>query len=288
MACLQNVLSIDVEDWFQVEAFANLIPRESWTSLDSRVRRNTEILLELLHQKGVRATFFTLGSVAEREPDLIRSIARQGHEVASHGCSHRALWNLDPASFAEEARRSKAILEDLTGTPVLGFRCPTFSIKKETLWALDVLAACGYEYDSSIFPVHHDRYGIPDSPLDIHLTPSGVWELPMSVLELGRYRLPVAGGGYFRIFPLALTSHALRTMNKAGRPGLVYLHPWEFDKNHPRYPGMNLQTRFRHYFGISANKAKLDALLDQFAFAPARDVLHGLQAFPRVAFQNRT
>lgn len=272
MADVQNIISVDLEDWFQVEAFAGLIPRDRWETLERRLHAPTRRLLDLFEAKGIRATFFVLGWIAEREPELVQEIARRGHEIASHGWSHAALWNLDRQSFAGEAARSRQLLEQITGRPVLGFRAPTFSITRDRLWALEVLAECGYRYDSSIFPVHHDRYGIPDAPLEIHRR-GDLWEVPMSVLPLGSYRLPVAGGGYFRIFPLGLTCHAIRKMNAAGRPAVVYLHPWEFDPDQPRWPGVGRLTRLRHHAGIGRNFTKLTQLVERFRFGSAAEVL---------------
>jgi polysaccharide deacetylase family protein (PEP-CTERM system associated) len=265
-----NVISVDVEEWFQVEAFSHLIPRSSWDGLERRARHSVELLLELFERKGVHATFFALGWIAERDPELLKMIAGLGHEIASHGWSHQTLWNLSPEALTEEASRSKNLLEAITGQEVLGFRAPTFSITKDNLWALSTLAECGYKYDSSIFPVIHDRYGIPDSPLEFHRRQEGIIEMPMSVLSLGKYRLPVAGGGYFRIFPLGLTIHAITKMNTLGRPAVVYLHPWEFDPDQPRWPGVKPLTKFRHHYGICNNLSKLDSLLDRFSFCTAR------------------
>jgi len=273
MAEIKNIISVDVEDWFQVEAFAPLISRGEWDRFDLRVRRNTEKLLDLFGRHGVKGTFFTLGWVAERDPALVRDIAREDHEIASHGWSHRPVWDLDPARFTDEITRSKQLLEEIAGAPVLGYRAPTFSITKTTLWALDCLGEAGYGYDSSIFPVVHDRYGIPDAPLAIHRRGDSLKEVPMSVMEFGRFRLPVAGGGYFRLYPYALTRKAIAAMNAKGRPAVVYLHPWEVDPDQPRPPGLSTRVRFRHYTGIAGNPAKLDRLLGDFAFTSAREVL---------------
>ena len=280
MAGLVNLLSFDVEDWFQVEAFARLIPQAEWAGKNLRVEENVDRLLELLDRYDVKATFFTLGWVAKKLPHLVRRVAAEGHEIASHGWSHAPLWRLTPASFRDEVRTSKSFLEDLSGQAVQGYRAATFSITRQTLWGLAVLKEAGYLYDSSIFPVRHDRYGIPDAPLSVHLREEGIWEIPMTVYQIGSYRLPVAGGGYFRLYPYALTRRGIREANRAGRPAVVYLHPWEFDPGQPRCPGVSTLTRIRHYAGIGGNRKRLEKLLKEFRFTTARQILtqHGVPA----------
>jgi polysaccharide deacetylase family protein (PEP-CTERM system associated) len=268
-----NVLSVDVEDWFQVENFSTVLPSSTWHQCELRVERNVHFLLERFSAANVRATFFVLGWVAENLPGLVREIAQAGHEIASHGWSHTPIWRLTPAAFEAEAVRSRAFLQDLSGQPVLGYRAPTFSVTSRTLWALGILAASGYAYDSSIFPVRHDRYGIPDAPLDIHRRPEGVWEIPLSVISLGRLRLPVAGGGYFRLYPWPLTRAAIHRLNASGRPGIVYLHPWEFDPGQPTVKGVSRLRTFRHRVGLSSSAQKLTRLLREFSFGPAHDAL---------------
>lgn len=273
-----HVLSIDVEDWFQVENFAQAIPREDWPRCELRVANNVNRLLELLAGADTHATFFVLGWVAERFPDLVRSIARAGHEVASHGWTHTPIWRLSRADFFDEVTRSRALLEELGGRTVIGYRAPTFSVTAETLWALGELRRAGYRYDSSVFPVHHDRYGIPDAPTAAHRREEGIWELPLSVFELGTARLPLAGGGYFRLYPLWFTRWGIRRLERAGRPAVVYLHPWEFDPGQPRVPGVGVLRTFRHRVGLGRNAGKLRSLLKEFRFAPARTVLEELGA----------
>jgi polysaccharide deacetylase family protein (PEP-CTERM system associated) len=269
-----NVISVDVEDWFQVEAYAGCIPRESWHEFPLRVAANVHRLLDLFAAVDVRATFFVLGWVAERTPDLIRQIAIAGHEIASHGWSHTPAWGLTREQFTEEAMKSRALLQALTGQPVNGYRAPTFSVTTDTIWALECLVKAGYEYDSSVFPVHHDRYGIPDAPLEIHRRPEGLWELPLSVLDLGGYHLPVAGGGYFRLYPRFLTAAAIRRANASGRPAIVYVHPWEFDPDQPRVAGVSALSAWRHHVGIGRNLEKLKRVLLDLSFAPAWVVLN--------------
>lgn len=270
---IRNIFTIDVEDWFQVENYASVIERVRWAELELRVEANVDRLLALLAAKDVCATFFTLGWVAERVPELVRRVARAGHEVASHGWSHRPIWDLTREQFADDVRRSRELLCELSGQVVTGYRAPTFSITHETLWALESLAAAGYRYDSSIFPVHHDRYGIPDAPLAIHWRDEGLWELPLSVLQAGSLRLPVAGGGYLRLYPRALTARAVRQINAAGRPAVVYIHPWELDPEQPRVEGMGPLKSWRHHVGIRGLEGKLEWLLATFPFSPAGEVI---------------
>ena len=271
-----HVLSIDVEDWFQVENHARAIPPDEWSHCELRVGDNVRRLLDLLSAADVRATFFVLGWVAERLPELVREVAQAGHEVASHGWSHAPIWNLSEAAFFDEVSRSRRLLEAISGQPVVGYRAPTCSITKSTLWALRLLSRAGYRYDSSIFPVRHDRYGIPDAPTGVHRREEGIWEIPLSVVELRGGRLPVAGGGYFRLYPLWLTRWAVRRLERAARPAVVYLHPWEFDPGQPRVQGIGLLRSWRHHVGITRNAAKLVSLLREFSFAPARTVLEAL------------
>ena len=271
-----HVLSIDVEDWFQVENYARAISRDQWPRCELRVGENVRRLLDLLAATDARATFFVLGWLAERLPDLVRDIARAGHEVASHGWSHTPIWSLSKAAFFDEVSRSRALLQELSGQPVIGYRAPTLSVTSRTLWALRELHRAGYRYDSSIFPVHHDRYGIAEAPTGVHRREEGIWEVPLSVFELGAGRLPVAGGGYFRLYPLWLTRWAIRRLERASRPAVVYLHPWEFDLGQPRVRGVGLLRSLRHRVGIAGNAHKLALLLREFRFAPARAVLDEL------------
>jgi len=270
---LCNILTVDVEDWFQSEGYAAAIPQAKWDDCELRVQANVDRLLELFSEKNASATFFVLGWVAERLPDMVRRIAGEGHEIASHGWSHTPLWRLSRDEFADEVRRSKQLLEELSGYSISGFLVTTSATTEKTLWGIDVLEENGYLYDSSIFPVYHDRYGIPSAPLEIHRRSNLIWEIPLSVLDIGSLRLPVAGGGYFRLYPSVMTLHAIRKMNFLGRPAVVYVHPWEFDPGQPKVPGMGLVATFRHHVGIARNLRKLAKLLDTFPFAPARDVL---------------
>lgn len=272
MACV-NMLTVDVEDWFQVEKYRGAIPRDTWATRELRVGRMVDRLLEVFAQRGVHGTFFVLGWVAERAPDLVGRIADAGHEIASHGWSHTAIWDLDPASFADEIRRSRAILAEQSGQPILGYRAPTFSVTRQTLWALDALVEAGYAYDSSIYPIRHDNYGIPDARTEIHQHENGLWEVPMSVWARGDLRVPFGGGGYLRLYPFPFTTHALKSLNARGTPGVVYLHPWEFDVDQPRVEGVSVLKTLRHHVGIRRNLDKVARLVEAFPFAPMGEVL---------------
>ena len=282
-----NALSFDVEDYFQVSAMTATVAASSWESMPRRVVRNTELLLDLLAQRNTRATFFFLGWVADREPHLVRKVVAAGHEVACHGYSHRLVYEQSPQEFREETLRSKALLEDQAQAPVLGYRAASYSITRRSLWALDTLVEAGFSYDSSIFPVRHDRYGIPDAPRAPHMIrreAGQLVEFPPSTAQVPGLRLPVAGGGYFRIFPYAVTRWAVRRVNAEGLPFIFYLHPWEVDPDQPRLPAGWL-SRFRHYTNLQHCEARLRRLLGEFQFAPAREVLeaHGWLRDGRVA-----
>lgn len=274
-----NAFTIDVEDYFQVEALAQVIPRDSWSKMEYRCERNVGRLLELLAERGVHGTFFILGWIAERSPQLVRDIAAAGHEVACHGMSHKLIYRQEVAEFRDETRRSKALLEDLIGKPVQGYRAASFSIVKSSMWALDELIDAGFTYDSSVFPVRHDNYGMPDAALEPYeiVAPSGrrLAEFPMSVANWGALRLPVSGGGYFRIFPYWITRSSLARINeREQRPFVFYLHPWEIDADQPRVRA-GLKSRLRHYTNLSRCEARLKRLLGEFSFAPMREVLAG-------------
>lgn len=273
-----NAISVDVEDYYQVLNFQQGIDRSEWDGFESRVERNTETALQAFEDAGVRGTFFTLGCVAERHPGLVRAIAEAGHEVASHGWSHTPITALTPEAAADELARSKALLEDLGGAEVLGYRAPSFSVTEATRWALDALLDAGYRYDSSVFPVRHPDYGIPGSEKDIHRleTPSGrvIVEFPMTIARFLGRPVPVAGGGYFRLLPYGVTRWGLRQVNRSGRPGVFYLHPWELD---PDQPDLRNRTSrlgaFRHYTGLRKTEPRLRRLLKEFRFTTVRDVL---------------
>ncbi len=274
-----NALTFDVEEYFHAEAFATVIRPEDWPTLESRVVSSTERLLDLLERASVTATFFVLGWVAERNPGLVRSIGAAGHEVACHGYGHQMITRLSRAEFADDIRRGKAAVEDAAGVAVVGYRAPTFSVVRETLWSLELLVEAGFRYDSSIFPIRHDRYGIPDAPRFPHRLAvgagAGLGEFPLSTVGGRSWRLPVAGGGYFRLLPYPVTRRAVRHLNeREGQPAIVYLHPWELDPGQPRLPVGRL-TRLRHSVNTTTTESKLRRLLEDFRFAPVREVLAG-------------
>lgn len=276
-ARVTNAFTIDVEDYFQVAALAAAVPRDSWSTREYRVERNTERLLELLERKRVHGTFFVLGWVAERSPALVRRIAAAGHEIACHGYSHRLIYSQSQDEFREETRRAKGHLEATLGRPVLGYRAASFSVTRASLWALDVLLDAGFEYDSSIFPIRHDRYGLPGAAPEpgVITAPSGrtLIEFPMSAARFFGLQVPVSGGGYFRILPYWLTRAGLRQINEcAKRPFTFYLHPWELDPGQPRF-AVSWFSRFRHYTNLEHCESRLVRALDDFAFAPMHLVL---------------
>ena len=275
-----NAMTIDVEDYFHVSNFDGVVARSSWDQRESRVERNTDRLLRIFAEAGIRATFFVLGWAGERCPGLVRRIAAEGHEVASHGYGHRLVYDLTTEQFRDDVRRSKALLEDLTGAAVAGYRAPSFTITERSLWALDVLIEEGYQYDSSIFPVHHDRYGIPDSPRHAHVRArdaGSILEIPASTVRLGRVNLPIGGGGYFRLLPYAWTRWGIGRLNRREqRPAIFYLHPWEVDPGQPRLPAPAL-ARFRHYRNLDVTEQRLRQLLRDFPFGTMRDVVSRLE-----------
>ncbi len=275
-----NAMSVDVEDYYHVSAFEKLVAREQWGEFESRVGRNTDLLLELFDRHGVRATFFVLGWVAERQPALVRRLAAAGHELACHSHGHRLVYDMTPREFREDVRRARAVIEDVSGVPVRGYRAPSFSITRASLWALDILIDEGFLYDASVFPIHHDRYGIPDAPRHVHRirrAGGAIWEVPGSTVRLGPLNLPVSGGGYFRILPYAWTRWGIARSNaREGRPVVFYLHPWELDPEQPRLEASAL-SRFRHYTGLRHTRARLSRLLSGFRFAPVADLVRACE-----------
>ena len=269
-----NALTIDVEEHFQVHAFETVIERSSWERQPSRVVSNTRRLLHLLAEYEVRATFFVLGWVAERYPALVREILTAGHEVATHGYWHELVYRQSPKEFAADLRQSLDALQLAGGvSTVAGYRAPGFSITNQSLWALPILRDHGIRYDSSIFPlVAHDRYGIRGAARFAHRVEGNLWEFPVSTITLARQNWPVAGGGYFRLFPLSITRRAIRRLNAQGQPAVVYLHPWEIDPQQPRVSNAPLVSRFRHYVNIARTEGRLRALLGEFEFGPISEV----------------
>jgi len=272
-----NAFSVDVEDYFQVAALAPAIPVESWPTREYRVEGNTAVILELLEEKRVHGTFFILGWVAEKSPHLVRRIAEAGHEIACHGFSHQLIYRQTQATFREETLRAKHFLEDVIGKAVTGYRAASFSITRESLWALDVLIDAGFEYDSSVFPIRHDRYGIPGASPEpgkiVAPSQRSLVEFPMSAAKFCGVQVPVSGGGYFRILPYWMTRAGLKQINeRSGRPFTFYLHPWEVDPGQPRVK-VSAFSRFRHYTNLDKCEARLRRVLGDFPFATMREVL---------------
>ena len=272
-----NAMSIDVEDSFQVSAFDHVVPRETWGQRESRVCANTERLLALFEERGVRATFFILGWVAERFPELVRRIAALRHEIACHGYGHRLVYEQSPEEFRQDVRRAKALLEDISTVPVHGYRAPSFSITQRSLWALDVLIEEGYQYDASVFPIHHDRYGIPGSPRHVHVVKrasGSIVEAPASTLRYGGVNVPIGGGGYFRLLPYRWTQKGIERLNRVEqRPAIVYLHPWEIDAAQPRIEVAPV-TWFRHSVNLAKTESRLARLLRDFRFSTVANMVH--------------
>jgi polysaccharide deacetylase family protein (PEP-CTERM system associated) len=263
-----NAMTVDVEDWFQVQAFAGIIAREAWETLPRRVETNTETFLLMFAEAGVKATFFTLGWVADRHPALVRRIVAEGHELASHGYWHQLAHNQTEEVFREDVGRAKRVLEDVGGVAVRGYRAPTFSINSRNPWAFDTLADEGYTYSSSLFPIKHDLYGVPDAPRFAHRVAGGrLTEIPMTTVRAVGRNFPCSGGGYFRLFPYGLFRAGLRRFNREdAASGVFYTHPWEIDADQPRVSAAPLMSKFRHYVNLSRTKARINRLLRDFAW----------------------
>jgi polysaccharide deacetylase family protein (PEP-CTERM system associated) len=273
----RHIMSVDVEDYFQVEAFSDRVSREDWDGMPSRVDRNTKILLDLFDEHRVQATFFIVGWVADKQPDLVREIVKRGHEPACHSYWHRTVYNLTPEEFREDTRMARDRIEQAGGQKVLGYRAPTWSITGKSLWALDILGELGFTYDSSIYPIQHDLYGIPGAQRFpyVHRLKSGLElpEFPPATVKIAGATLPAAGGGYLRIFPLSYSHFAFRQLEQnSSSPVVVYLHPWEVDPEQPRIPG-KLKSKLRHYTNLGKMQGKLSSLLATYDFEPFRDWL---------------
>lgn len=298
-----NALTIDVEDYFQVSAFERHVKREEWSTYPLRVVANTQRVLGILKEFEVTATFFILGWVAERCPSLVNDIHSAGHEVASHGYGHQRVNTQTRQEFREDVRKSKMLLENIIGKAVLGYRAPSYSISMNTLWAFDELIAAGYLYDSSVFPIQHDFYGIPDwprFPFHVLKREDGSWlperdifghgistpgqeyrmlEIPISTLNFGWKNIPIAGGGYFRLFPYAITQWGLKQITQIEKkPFIFYLHPWELDPEQPRITGTAFKTRFRHYLNLGRTEGRFRKLLVDFKFSPIRDLAESINS----------
>lgn len=276
-ARIVNGLSVDVEDWFQVGAFENVIARDEWDSIKTRVEDNVYRVIDLFAEADVSATFFTLGWVAKRHPNMIRRIANAGHEIASHGYDHARVFTFTRNEFAEDIRKAREIIEDCSGVQVTGYRAPSFSIDHRTPWAFAELAAQGYAYSSSVAPVAHDHYGWPDAPRFAFrpLPWSSMIELPVTTAMLGGRRVAAGGGGFFRVLPFAFSRWAIRQVNRTeGRPAVFYFHPWEVDPGQPRVGHAPLRSRLRHYTGLNKMAGKLTGLLHAFQWARMDVIAH--------------
>lgn len=277
---MYNAMTIDVEDYYMVSAFKDVIKHENWHKHESRVERNTCKVLDLLDCSNIKATFFILGWVAQRNKNLVRKIQSAGHEIASHGVKHELVYEIGPDNFRKDLRTSKAILEDISGMPVRGYRAPSYSITNKSLWALEILAEEGFHYDSSIFPIIHDIYGIPNAQRFPHVikTPSGtIKEFPISTIELKlrkkSFRIPVGGGGYLRLFPVSMIRKAVNHINvKEKQPAAIYFHPWEIDPDQPRIQACR-RSRFRHYLNLEKTSGKIEYLLKNLKFKSMSEVL---------------
>ena len=265
---ITNAMTVDVEDWFQVSAFEPHIDRDDWDRLPCRVEANVDRILALFDERDVKATFFTLGWVAERFPEVIRRIVAQGHELASHGWSHVRATEQTPETFREDVSRTRALLEDLGGVPVLGYRAASYSIGRDNLWAWEVLAETGYRYSSSVVPIRHDLYGMPEAPrFAFEAVEGALLEIPVTTLSVAGRKINFGGGGWFRLFPYAVTRAALRRVNEQdGKPCIFYFHPWEIDPEQPRVEGAGLKARFRHYLNLARTESRLRRLLGDFAW----------------------
>jgi polysaccharide deacetylase family protein (PEP-CTERM system associated) len=262
---ITNALTIDVEDYFQVSAFAPYIARHDWDARECRVERNVDRILQLLADHGTQATFFTLGWVAERYPKLVRRVVDNGHELASHGYGHQRASDLDRAAFTHDITRAKGLLEDVSGSAVRGYRAPSFSIDRRNLWAFECLARAGHRYSSSIYPIRHDHYGMPDAPRFAHRVYGDLLEVPATTLRVFEHNLPSSGGGYFRLLPYPVSRWMIRRVNASdGQAAVFYFHPWEVDPGQPRIAGIDAKTRFRHYLNLHRMEHRLGRLLRDF------------------------
>ncbi|NMM86706.1 polysaccharide deacetylase [Rhodococcus sp. SRB_17] len=262
---ITNALTIDVEDYFQVSAFAPFIRRSEWDTRECRVERNMDRILALLDGCGIHATFFTLGWIAERYPKLVRRIVDEGHELASHGYGHERVSDLSAQEFFQDIQRAKSLLEDIAGVPVQGYRAPSFSIGASNLWALDSLERVGHRYSSSIYPIQHDHYGMPDAPRFAHQIREKLIEVPLTTLRVFNRNLPCSGGGFFRLLPYELSRWMIKQVNLCdAEPAVFYFHPWEIDVEQPQIPGLGLKTRFRHYVNIRRTEQRFSRLLQDF------------------------
>jgi polysaccharide deacetylase family protein (PEP-CTERM system associated) len=269
---ITNYLTVDVEDYFQVSAFENIVGKDKWEHYPPRVEENTKRILNLFDSYNVKATFFILGWIAEKFPALVKEIDAKGHEIGCHSYYHRLVYDLTPDEFREDTRKTKDLLEHLTGRKVLGYRAPSYTITKRSLWALDILEELGFAYDSSIFPIYHDRYGLPGAPrFEYKLPDHDLIEYPISTSIIMGRKIPVAGGGYFRLFPYWFMRMALKKINvREQQPFIFYFHPWEIDPGQPRMKNSRPLSKFRHYLNLSKTTDRLRCLLEDFSFGPIK------------------
>ena len=271
-----NALTFDIEDYYQVEAFKDFVKFEEWPSYPSRVVENTQKIIRILAERNVKATFFILGWIAERFPEMVEQLADEGHEIATHGYAHEMVYRQTQAAFEEDLLKSIEVLERLSGKTVIGYRAPTYSIIEDSFWALDILIRNNLRYDSSIFPIIHDRYGVPNGerfPYQIERGGGMIMEFPLSTLRVWKWNFPIAGGGYLRLFPYWMLKKGLQWINQQKKPAIIYLHPWELDPEQPRIPNIPKRTQFRHYINLHSTAAKLRHLIYDFDFGPICDVL---------------
>jgi polysaccharide deacetylase family protein (PEP-CTERM system associated) len=274
-----NALTIDVEDYFQVSAFASYIQRSEWESMPCRVEQNIDRILALLSDTNVKATFFTLGWIAERYPELVRRVSQSGHELASHGFSHQRATDQGRDEFLADIRLAKAILEDISGHAVNGYRAPSFSVGPSNPWASECIGEAGYRYSSSVYPIRHDHYGVPDAPRFAHESSAGVLELPVATVRMFRANWPAGGGGYFRLLPYTVSRWSIRHINSVdGKPAMFYFHPWELDPDQPRVQGPGAKSRFRHYLNLKRTEPRMRRLLADFCWDRVDRVFLGAAA----------
>lgn len=270
---IANAMTIDVEDYFQVSAFEKVVSVDDWKDISPRVEKNTQRLLELFEKNNAKATFFVLGWVAERFPDLVKHIAASGHEVASHGYWHRRATEQTPQVFKDDVEKTRKMLQDLTGEPINGYRAPSFSFNTENEWVYDVLAEVGHQYSSSVYPVKHDLYGIPDAPRFKYKTSQGLWEIPLSTLNIAGKNIPISGGGYFRLYPYRFTAWAIKQFHRKDAESYIfYMHPWEIDPDQPRQAGLSKKSRFRHYLNLSRVNGRMERMLSDFNWSSMSDI----------------
>jgi len=265
-ASAENVMTVDVEDYFQVSAFESSVSRDRWVDFECRLPRTMDLILQIFANANVRSTFFCLGWVAEHYPDIIRRVVAQGHEIASHGYHHARVYEQSEKQFREDVSKTKTILEDVSGGPVNGYRAASYSIDDRSPWAFDILGDAGYRYSSSIYPIRHDHYGMRDAPrFAFRPGQAELMEIPVTTVEVSKMRLPCGGGGYFRLLPYAWSKWCIRRVNRADRrPAMFYFHPWELDPDQPKIPGLDARTRFRHYVNLNSFELKLRRLIEDF------------------------